>query len=128
MLIVTAVTTAAKLKVGFVVLMGFCSLVSGECGLLGSHPDNSPVYKTRTECIKAAAALDADVKKQAEVLQAASSPGPWSTHAVCGSQRDAAVTAAFLRELSAADAMRHERTTEEPAEAPGDRDPYPNGG
>jgi len=125
MLITTAATTA---KAGFVVLMGFCSLVSGECGLVGSHPDKSLTFKTRAECVKAALALDADVKKQTAVLRGgSSSPGPWTAHAVCGTTKDALIIAAALRAWAAAK-LQSEQAQEEPTEAPGDRDPFPHGG
>lgn len=107
----------------FVVLLGFCSLQTGDCGLVRNTPSGKPAYTTQKECIDKAKALDSDVKEQTHVLSVSDIKGPWAAHAVCVTMQQALQTASVLHAWDAARPI-----PEDKPERPGERDPAPHGG
>jgi len=116
-------------KATYIVLVAFCGLASGDCGLAVLHPLKTPTYKNLAACKVAADKLRPDVPEQTKLLSHSQIPGPWTVEIACGTQKDFDTLTNYLRGRQAVRNLQAEHPEEEDRpEAPGDRDPYPDGG
>lgn len=106
------------------VLVAYCSLASGECGLATQTP-NGRAFASLEECRARAKFVDGDMPTQTKLFNVLPIVGPWTAHAICGTEAQATEIKIMLA-MQAAEQLRDAEPEPEPGERPPPNEP--NGG